>query len=325
LAIAACLLSPVAVHSAADEKDCGDYYFGISSPPDFHKALRCYEREQAWDFLILMYLNGEGTPVDLHKAEDLLKDWQKAGPAYGADSLQAAALRKAIEERKQNPDKTYPHLDYCTDVAGDTVAINFCAGIDDQIAERDFKLTMAATKAKLTRSEAIIFDRMIAAFTAFKRAESRRMYLQYIDGTIRGVAAMEQAAFVRDQFLALIRDAIEHHALEPADDRAYKTADDELNQVYRNDVREYAQGFEDRIREDSFKDFRDLYRGYIADYKKAAREVQIHWIQYRDLWAELARSLYKDRGKALDAAVSMKTAVTKIRVKELRNDPIGPG
>jgi hypothetical protein len=59
---------------------------------------------------------------------------------------------------------------------------------------------------------------------------------------------------------------------------------------------------------------------------KDSKNAQLHWIRYRDLLADLARSLYKDRQRELDPAVSMKTAVTRVRVREVRNDPVaGPG
>jgi hypothetical protein len=95
------LTSLVAARSAFGKENCEAYYFGINRAPDFPKALRCYEAEKNWEFLILMHLNGEGTPADVQKADELFRTWQKAEPDQ-ANSMQAEALRKAIEERKQH-------------------------------------------------------------------------------------------------------------------------------------------------------------------------------------------------------------------------------
>jgi len=66
------------------------------------------------------------------------------------------------------------------------------------------------------------------------------------------------------------------------------------------------------------------YRWVVADYKKAARESQHHWVRLRELLATLAASLYRDQAKGFDPAVAMKFAVTKTRLAELRNNPLNP-
>jgi uncharacterized protein YecT (DUF1311 family) len=68
---------------------------------------------------------------------------------------------------------------------------------------------------------------------------------------------------------------------------------------------------------------RDQYRRYVQDYNAAAKSAQLHWIRYRDLWAELAGSLFKDTKSVPDPALSIKTAVTRMRVSELQSDPMG--
>ena len=308
--------------SPPDEGDCDDYYFGITQAPDFSKALKCYQDEKRWALLILMHLNGEGTPVDVRKAEELLHAWQKADPT---NSLQTQALRQAIDERKQHPGVTYPRIIFCDGVGANTVTMNACAALSDDIEDIKLKVKMAKVRARMTPAQAAIFGKVLAEFAAFKDAEIRRMYQQSIDGTIRRLASLAQAAFVRDQFSTLIEETVERRALKPANKEAYEAADRELNQVYRDDIRDYTREHEERIGHTKEKDQIDIYRRYIDDYNKDSKETQIHWIRYRDLCAELARSLYKSQKGALDPALSMKTAITRIRVIELRHDPIGPG
>jgi len=66
----------MAVSSASGEEDCDDYYIGITGPPDFAKALKCYEARKAWEFQILMHLNGEWVPAVVQKADELPRAWQ---------------------------------------------------------------------------------------------------------------------------------------------------------------------------------------------------------------------------------------------------------
>jgi uncharacterized protein YecT (DUF1311 family) len=312
------LLAPAA---ALAERDCNDYYFGITGPRDFAKALRCFEANQDWDFLILMHLNGEGTPADVRKAEELLENWKKTAPA-DADSLQAEALGKAIDERKQHPEKAHPRLNYCEDIALDTVHMNECAAIDDEIAEVAFKAEMAKVRTGLTPDQGSLFDRLLREFAAFKDAESKRAYSQWIEGTIRNLQAVGQASSVRDGFLELVRTTVAKRGLKPVSERAYAKADGELNRVYREDVATYAREHEDQIKESSDREYQATQKRYILDYRQSAREAQLHWIRYRDLGAELARSLYP-KAPGFDPALSMKTEMTRIRVRELRGSTQG--
>ena len=311
-----------------EEVDCDDYYFGVTVEPDFGKALQCYEANKflefegrSWEFLILMHLNGEGTPVDVKKAEELFKAWENALP-HEVTSMQADALREAIQERKRDPQKSYPRLEYCTDIAGDTVTLNFCSWIKERLAENDFETVMAITKAKLKGASKAIFDKVVAAFTLYQESESQRMYQQYIDGTIRRVAASEQASFVQEQFLSLVKETVEQRGITPADNRAYEAADNELNQVYQDDIRDYVKFYEKLIKNAELVQAHERYKRFIEGYKKAAKKAQIHWINYRDLWVELARSLNQKRTRTFDPIVSMQTALTKLRTVELRNDPV---
>jgi uncharacterized protein YecT (DUF1311 family) len=282
----------------AQNMDCDDLYFGIHHPPDYPKALRCFESHQDWEFQILLLLNGEGTPQDARKAAELARAWPVADPGQ-AHSVELAALQKAIDQRLEHPKDPYPRIDYCKEIAGDTIAGNHCGAVEDEIADVRFDAKVAATRARLPTDAAAVFDRVVAAFAAFKEAEGHRMLEQYRGGTIRIMAGLGQGAFVREQFLALIEQTLDQHHLEVADAQAYKTADDELNQLYREKI-----------------------RGATPYYRQVAKEAQVHWIEVRDGMAKLARALYPD--SKLDPALSMKTAITKVRVRELRYDPVCP-
>lgn len=321
--VAAALLLFAVPAAASSKVDCDDYYYGIRRAPDLVKALRCYEKEKLWEMAIVMRLNGEGAPASVSKAEELMLAWQKDEPTQ-VDSLEAEALRKIIDERKQHPGGPFARIDYCQDIAGDTISINGCAALQDDMGEAELEARMAKIKARLTPAEAAVLGKLVKEFEAFKKAEGGRMYQHYIDGTIRGFASFSQEALVRDNFLTMLQDTVEQRGLQPAGKEAYEAADRELNQAYQADLRKSTAFWEDEIK-DADQDDLAHYRSYVQEYKEAAKSAQLHWIRYRDLWAELAGLLYKDRKSVPDPALSMKAAVSRMRVSELKNDPVGPG
>lgn len=317
-------VSLMAASAARGEVSCDDYYYGIRRAPDLVKALRCYEAEKIWEMSIVMYLNGEGTAASIAKAEELLLAWQKADPSQ-ADSLQAEALRKIIDERKQHPGGPFPRIDFCQDIAGDTVTLNACAALQDDMGEAKLEARVAKVKARLTPAQGAVLDRLVAEYKAYKKADGRRMYQQSIDGTSRGMASLSQQDMVREDFLALLGEAVEQRGLQPVSQEAWEAVDRELNQVYQKGLREYASMQEENVKYADPNEDPGLYRRSIQDYTADSKAAQLLWIRYRDLCADLARSLYKDQKGVLDPALSMKAAVTRMRVLELKNDPMGPG
>lgn len=320
-AVLLCAMPFFLAPSAFGEQDCDDHYFGISGAPDYAKALKCYKEQKNWQFLIIMALNGEGEPADLKKADELFQAWRKAEPDE-VSSLEGEALLKIIEERKADPKRSYPRLDYCNDIASDTVAMNRCGSIREQIEERKLGGGAASMKAKLTPAQAAVFDKLIQAFNVFKEAEAGRMYQHYIDGSIRNQAAFGQSSFVREKFLELAAQTVERHGLEPASEADYKAADAELNRVYRENIQDYVELYQKANDGDADKEQRERDESCVRDYKKLSKQAQLAWIKYRDLWEELALSLYADQAKTFDPATAMKTKATRIRILELQNDPV---
>jgi uncharacterized protein YecT (DUF1311 family) len=295
-------------------EDCDRAYFGINRTSDFPRALQCYQSEKRWDLLIVMYLNGEGTPVNVAKADALLQEWERGQMEGGW--LEAQALRAAIEDRKQHQGTVYPRIDYCRDIARDTLTLNFCGYVDAEIEEGRLDARMEEVRRRLNPAQRALFDRMKKAFSSFEGAEGGRVY-DSIGGTARSLAAMGQTSFVRARFSTMTEEIIERHALQPADRATYEAADRELNQVYRDDLRQFVAEMSVTPSDDT--------RRQIALYEDAARRAELRWIRYRDLYADLVRSLYPDRRAGLDPALGLKTALTRIRVDELRRDPLrGP-
>ncbi len=298
---------------------CIGLYFGIDRAPDYPEALKCFEGYKEWSFVVIMYVNGEGAPRDLQKAEAVLKAGQKTDPDVAAPEV-VATLQKAIDKCKRAPHKSCPRVDYCGDVAYTTQEIEVCNAIAQLPEEARLGRTIAGVSRKLSAPDRAVFDRAVAEFKAYQLDEMQRAYDDVTPGTMDGLAGAGQAGFVRYNFLKLIAQTIQTHQLKPASIGEYKAADDNLGRVYSDDFRHHVT---ERL--ESMKDLRQSDKPIIEDYGKVARESQDHWFKLRDLLAELATSLYRGRAKTVDPAASMKTAMTKIRIRELRNNPIGPG
>jgi uncharacterized protein YecT (DUF1311 family) len=293
---------------------CIVMYFGIDQPVDYSKALTCFEREKEWSFVVLSYLNGQGAPRDLQKAESILVEAEKWNPeAFGGD--QAATLEAAIRACRQNPNKPCPQLDYCKNLAETTFDMEICDAVDQVAQEEALSRTIAAVENQLKPADRATFEQAVAEFKAYQLAEMNRLSDAVFPGTLYGLAGAGQAAFARENFLKLLAETTTPGKLEPATPAAFRRADAHLSQVYRKDLAE-----ELNQRQQIDKEFRWI----VADCEKAARESQRHWVRLRDLLAKLAASLYRDQAKGFDPAIAMKYALTKARLAELRNNTIAP-
>ncbi len=302
---------------------CENAYFGIDRPPDYERALSCFETERSWPFVILMHHNGEGAPRDLAKAEATLTVWKREDPGTFNEE-QAAPLRKSIDQCKLGKEKSCPRMDYCKELAVSTFYMEICDGVDQISAEAALSRTIAGIRSTLSASDCASFDRVITTFKACELLEMTRGYDAAADASLRVLAGSGQAAFARDNFLKLRAATIQTHKLEPATTDAYATADHELGRVLSGNIGQTTESWQKVLDDPQAKDRRDRSKSYIEDYRKSAGESQLQWTKFRDSCAELARSLYRDQADRFDPAVSMKAAVTKIRIRELRYDPIGP-
>lgn len=265
--------------------ECYDSYFGFSGPPDFSKALQCFENYKTWPYLVVMYLNGQGAPRDPQRAEHWFATGQKMAPVDWPAEWTAAelsSLKQAIEEVSHAPNKVSPPIDLCSNVLnGTTPEMDYCTAISELVSERQFSEMLATTRAGLSSADAIILDRVIASFKAYQEADRNRTYLASVGGTIRNMKSMGQAKLLRDDFSGLVEKTIRSRDLQPADQVAFQAADDALNRAYRKNL-----------------SGRDLA------YRKAARAAELSWIKYRDSWAELATSIYSGKKNSLDPAAA---------------------
>ncbi|MGH7814096.1 MAG: hypothetical protein ACREQI_08860 [Candidatus Binataceae bacterium] len=298
---------------------CIDAYFGIGGPPDYPRALSCFEASKQWPFVSMMYFNGEGAPRDLDKAEAILKSVRKTDPdafVYGP----AAALQKAIDKCKSDPLHGCARIDYCRTLETTTLDDEVCYAVDQLSEEAALTRQLAAIRSKLTIANRATFDRAVAEYMAYQLDEAQRTDDGSVPGTIAGLAAASQAATVRGDFRKLLAETIQQRKLKSASLAEYQAADNELAWFYPDDIRRFLEDSRELPGEVGDENAREI----VADYKKTARQSQHRWFRLRDLMAKLADSLYAGRTNGFDPALSMKTALTKIRIDELRDNPIGP-
>lgn len=306
---------------------CRYAFLGLNGPPDYAKALACFQKSdrEPGPFVALIYFNGDGTPRDLQKAEAALKAWALGNPNE-FDAGQAAKLQTAIDNCKRSGEKSCPRIDYCGQLAEGTFDLEMCDAVDQVRAEAKLSKEVARIGSSLNAKDRALLDQMVSKFERYELQEGRRGYSSMADGSARGLGFSDQAAFARDDFEKLIAQTIEKRDLKPADEAAYRATDDELGKLYRRDLSETVAAWRDALNDpSSTKDQVGDYRSYIAEYKRDARESQVRWIRFRDSYADLANSLYQENAQVPDPARSAKTEVTRLRIAELRHEPLQGG
>jgi uncharacterized protein YecT (DUF1311 family) len=299
---------------------CLPSYFGIEGAPDYPKALKCFESNKHWPFVVLMYLNGEGTKRDLEKAQSVLENGKKTDPdEFGPH--QAEVLQEAINRCKGIPQGPCPRVDYCKDLSVTTPDLEMCDALDQLSEEAVFSRAIAATGSKLSPADRVLFDQTVTEFKAYQLDDMQRQYQASINASLRDLAGAGQAAFVRENFMKLMAHTIQSRNLKPATIHSYNVLQTKLDRELARELRETTDFWQEEIRNPQMKEWWDEYKSDLEDYKKWLRQSQLQWIKFRDACAELASSLYRGQTKEFDPALSMKTAMTRLRILELRYKP----
>jgi hypothetical protein len=302
---------------------CLPSYFGIEGTPDYPKALKCFESNKHWPVVVLMYLNGEGTKRDLQKAQSVLENGKKTDPdEFGPH--QAEVLQEAINRCKGIPQAPCPRVDYCKDLSVTTPDLEMCDALDQLSEEAVFSRAIAATGSKLSPADRVLFDQTVTEFKAYQLDDMQRQYQASINASLRDLAGAGQAAFVRENFMKLMANTIQSRNLKPATIHSYNVLQARLNRELASDLSETIQYWQQDLGNPQAKELWKQDKSYIEDYEKWSRQSQLQWIKFRDPCAELARSLYRGRAKQFDPALSMKAALTRLRIVELRYDPLAP-
>ncbi len=307
-------------HCFLGQYRCLPNYFGIDAAPNYPEALKCFEANRHWPFVVLMYLNGQGTKRDLKKAESVLRAEEKADPdEFGPH--QAETLQKAIDACKGAQQSRCRGLDYCKDLSITTRDMEICDAVEQVSDEAVFRRAVGEARSKLSITNRVLFDRVIAEFKGYQLDEMEREYEAYAGASLRRLAGANQASFVRENFLKLITETIAARRLKPASPSAFHAVNTQLERELGRNLRHNIEARQELLNDPNAKELWDRERSDIEDYRNAAKESQFQWIKFRDSCAQLATWLYSDQAGKFDPAVSMKTIVTKNRVAELRSEP----
>jgi uncharacterized protein YecT (DUF1311 family) len=301
---------------AAAYEDCDSLYYGFGDSPDYGKALACYDRQEDFPMAIVMRLNGEGTVYDAAEVDSLFRAWEGESGSQ-APYATGQAVREAMGQRRSD---AAARFDYCGGIAGTTPDIEHCQWIEKHLEEKAVWSTLTRWKSGAPPEQVRLMEAIKREFVAFQDSEGFREYWEYIEGTIRGTAAQVQEQTVLANFSAVIESVLVSGVLVPGTAAQLAAADEELNRVYRKDLAEYAA-----YREELEGERKKQWSDHIREHREYARSAQVHWIRYRDLWAELMTKFPPGSRTGEEAALGIKTKLTKIRVTELCQDPIAPG
>jgi hypothetical protein len=308
-------------HCFLAQYPCLPNYLGIDAAPNYSDALKCFQRNRRWPFVVLMNLNGEGTSLDPKKAESILRAASKTDPdEFGPHQIEI--LQKAIDRCAAGPGAGCPKLDYCKDLSVTTPDLQICDAVAQISEEQTFSRKIRETRSRLSAVESALFDQVIDEFKAYQLEDMEREYAAYAGASLGGLAGGNQAGFVRENFLKLLTETIEARRLKPAVARTLEAVNRQLERELGRNARRNTEAQQQLLNDPSAKELWDRARSDIERYRKAARESQLQWIKFRDSCATLAASLYRDR--KFDPALSMKVMVTKNRIAELQSEPFAP-
>ncbi len=289
---------------------CVDAYYGIGEAVDYSKAYACFQEHEVQQFIILMLLNGEGTAKDPKQAAEDLHAWSLDHNDEGENGN----LKKEVESHVGNPQA--PRVDFCKDIAYSMYSIGFCSGIENALAQQESDLMMKKIRGSLQPAQQVEWDKVQEAFSRYQRDEGSRIEKQFEQGTIRGVAYDSHLEYVRSNFQKLVVMAFLKKGLSPAEAGESKTLLSRVQTAYQADIDDYVKSMSNMDGPNSPDEAKD-----IAEYKEIAETSQKAWEAVRDLCSALAADVYKQNG--VDGSTSMSVAMSKLRIDEIRDNPVG--
>jgi hypothetical protein len=294
---------------------CVDAYYGIGQPVDYDKAFKCFQDHDVRQFVILMTLNGDGTPKDPKRAQQDLAAWGLDASAGNED----INLKNDVQEHLRDPAAS--RADYCHDIAYSVYSLGFCSWIRERLQKQDFDNAMDVIRGSFTPAQQQKWDELLRAEEAYEKLDASRLLKQFQEGTVRGVAYDMQLMYVRENFRDLVTDAFVRGQLIPATADVQKQLASALQAAYQADVDGYSEGEDFLDQRDSSALEKQAYASNVAEYAQDAEASQQAWARLRDLCAAFARDAYKGAQKGMDVSASMTASLTRLRILELKNSP----
>jgi uncharacterized protein YecT (DUF1311 family) len=290
---------------SSDENDCDAIYYGIDTEINHVNAFACYESQNKFDLMIVMSLNGEGVDRDLLQLRNLFLEWARVDPWNANESLHSQALKRALLAAEKGSTE---HIDYCNDIAGDTLALNRCAGITIRVSKSNFKKINSRYLSIIPIGSQAAFIKMTHAFQKFVGMDADAAYAINISGSIRGIAAFRQEYNLLDNYATLTARIFEHRDISVTPKLDIFKADRDLNKKYKE-----IMGFLTSNRNSIYE----------VDPPNSLKKSQRAWIEYRDAWGFLSRELVMSgflvNISAEDATATVKKILTDNRISEIES------
>lgn len=295
--------------------DCQKYYFGLGVQKDPGLALKNCQGDADAEILLLILLNGEGTPVDLDRAQAIVGKLAAAErkDGWGPD-MTLQHFMELIRERRKHPDRKAKRLDY-GNIAMTTYDMNYYANIKNRLKQQELNRQVAKQSVGLSAPQIKALKKVNDTFESLVKLSRNRMYLNYIDGSIRGIAGGEYANYMRDRHLARVSKWRGPGSWPTPGEFVLSDVDQELNMEFKK----MRLGGELRLKEMAKRKSPDTED--FKAYGPTLRDEQRNWIKYRDAWVAFAELLVpvgaSNRAALLE---TLKAALTKERVDELTFD-----
>jgi len=294
---------------------CVEAYYGIGRPVDYGKAFKCFQGHDVRQFIVLMTLNGEGTPKDPKLAEQDLETWGLDASAGN----EAGNLKSQVQEHMRDADA--PRVEFCHDIAYSMYSLGFCSWIRERLQKQEFDKAMGAIRSTFTPAQQQKWDALLRAEERYEKLDANRLLKQFQEGTVRGVAYDMQLMYVRDNFRALMTDVFVKGQLSPATADEQKQLASGMQAAYQDDVKGYSDGEDFLDQPDSSAIEKQDYARNVGQYRQDAEASQQAWETLRDLCAAFATDAYQGAQKGMDVSASMAASLMRLRIREIRNSP----
>jgi tetratricopeptide (TPR) repeat protein len=289
--------------------ECSNYYYGVGVPQSYAKAFACFQKADDDIWLILMTLNGEGTPQSVKKARELLTRAENKNKPEWRDNQWLAGAMNAVEEREKGPaslkTRLNPGAQICRFAPGPTNTIEVCWANFNIAMNAANNADLELLEAKLGAPARVRLYMLQDMFGKFQEADGMWMYEQRIGGTGRGTFAAFQEILDRSDFASLIKEVVKDHGLQRRSEQELEARDQKLNSVYG-----------DRTKAD--------WPGVVItnrqDILNSAKDAERLWIKLQEPWKRLAEELYRGEMPPEEIDRAIATELREVRILEILCD-----
>jgi len=287
-------------------------------PQSYAKAFACFRDESDppdYIWLILMTLNGEGTPQSVKKARELLTLAQQKPECCDSEMLEEAM--GIVERYEKDPASLKERLKIC-DFAQGTNGVEVCWADFESTMEAKYDAELKLIEANLSPPAKATLDALKDMFGRFQKADGGSMYDEHVEGTGRGSFARGQEILDRSNFASLIRKVVKDHGLTPRSQQELQAKDKELNSVYRKRIEDATRDWDAFLKDPTAKDRWPDLRHDRAQFLDSAKDAERLWIKLQEPWKKLAEELYRAEMPPEEIDRAIETELREVRIQEIQ-------